>query len=176
TDITQLKEEYMQLVNEIEDLNEILSDPKRLRRVMIDELREVKKTFATPRRTQIESQIEEIVIDQKQMIPSEQVMCTISRDGYAKRVSLRSYNASSEAISGCKDGDVLIGYREVNTLDTLLFFTETETAICRSMSWRMQSGRTWGHTSVPASASPLRRRSCLPASSPALIRRATSSR
>lgn len=127
TDITQLKEEYMQLVNEIEDLNEILSDPKRLRRVMIDELREVKKTFVTPRRTQIESQIEEIVIDQKQMIPSEQVMCTISRDGYAKRVSLRSYNASSEAISGCKDGDVLIGYREVNTLDTLLFFTETGT-------------------------------------------------
>ena len=127
TDITQLKEEYMQLVNEIEDLNEILADPKRLRRVMIDELKEVKKTFPTPRRTQVESQIEEIVIDERQMVANEQVMCTISKDGYAKRVSLRSYNASNDVMSGCKDSDVLIGYREVNTLDTLLFFSESGT-------------------------------------------------
>lgn len=127
TDITLLKEEYMQLVNDIEDLNEILADSKRLRRVMIDELKEVKKTFDTPRRTKIESQIEELIIDEKQMVASEQVMCTISRDGYVKRVSLRSYNASNDVISGCKDGDSLIGYREVNTLDTLLFFTEAGT-------------------------------------------------
>ncbi len=127
TDITLLKEEYMQLVNDIEDLNEILVDQKRLRRVMIDELKEVKKTFDTPRRTQIESQIEELVIDEKQMVASEQVMCTISKDGYAKRVSLRSYNASNDTISGCKESDRLIGYREVNTLDTLLFFTQSGT-------------------------------------------------
>lgn len=123
TDITQLKEEYMQLVNEIEDLREILGSRKRLHRVIIDELREVKQTFPTPRRTDIEEQIEEIVIDQKQMIPSEQVMCTISVDGYAKRVSLRSYNASNDTLCGIKEGDRLIGYREANTLDTLLFFT-----------------------------------------------------
>lgn len=127
TDITLLKEEYMQLVNEIENLNEILGDNRRLRRVMIDELREVQKTFDTPRRTRIEEEIEELVIDQKQMVASEQVMCTISKDGYAKRVSLRSYNASNDMLSGCKEGDVLIGYREVNTLDTLLFFTEAGT-------------------------------------------------
>ena len=127
TDITQLKEEYMLLLNEIEDLNEILANPKRLSRVMIDELKEVKRTFVTPRRTVIEDMIEEIVIDQKQMIASEQVMCTVSKDGYAKRVSLRSYNASNDAMSGCKDSDRLIGYREMNTLDTLLFFTETGT-------------------------------------------------
>ncbi len=127
TDITQLKEEYMQLVNEIEDLREILGSRKRLHRVIIDELREVKKTFPSPRRTSIEEQIEEIVIDQKQMIPSEQVMCTISADGYAKRVSMRSYNASNDALCGIKEGDRLIGYREANTLDTLLFFTSKGT-------------------------------------------------
>ncbi|MEI3146776.1 MAG: DNA gyrase subunit A [Merdibacter sp.] len=83
TDITQLKEEYMRVVNEIEDLRGDPGSRKRLHRVIIDELREVKQTFPTPRRTDIEEQIEEIVIDQKQMIPSEQVMCTISVDGYA---------------------------------------------------------------------------------------------
>lgn len=127
TDITQLKEEYMQLVNEIEDLKEILADGKRLRRVIIDELREVKKTFPTPRRSEIQPEIEEIIIDQKQMIPSEQVVCTLSRDGYGKRVSLRSYNASNDTLSGIKEGDRLIGYREVNTLDQLLFFTDQGT-------------------------------------------------
>ena len=54
-------------------------------------------------------------------------MFTLSRDGYAKRVSLRSYNASSDSLCGLKEGDRLIGCGEVSTLDKILFFTNMGT-------------------------------------------------
>lgn len=127
TDITQLREEYAQLLNEIEELHDILDNPKILRKVMIKELNEVKKAFKTPRLTSIEHEIEDIVIDKIAMINSEQVMVTISRDGYIKRVSMRSFNASKEDLTGLKEGDQLVGYKEVNTLDHVLFFTNQGT-------------------------------------------------
>lgn len=127
TDITQLREEYAQLLNEIEELHDMLDNPKILRKVMIKELNEVKKAFKTPRLTSIEHEIEDIVIDKIAMINSEQVMVTISRDGYIKRVSMRSYNASKEDLTGLKEGDQLVGYKEVNTLDHVLFFTNQGT-------------------------------------------------
>lgn len=127
TDITQLREEYAQLLNEIEELHDILDNPKILRKVMIKELNEVKKAFKTLRLTSIEHEIEDIVIDKIAMINSEQVMVTISRDGYIKRVSMRSYNASKEDLTGLKEGDQLVGYKEVNTLDHVLFFTNQGT-------------------------------------------------
>ncbi|MEG0329629.1 MAG: DNA topoisomerase IV subunit A [Longicatena sp.] len=127
TDITQLQAEDKQLKKEIKALQNILANPKALQKVMISELEEVKKAFQTPRLTSIEREIEEIVIDKEAMINSEQVMFTLSRDGYFKRVSMRSYNAASVALTGIKEGDHLIGYGEVNTLDTILFFTNKGT-------------------------------------------------
>lgn len=123
TDVTLLRQEHDTLLEEIAYLQDILANEKLLKRVMIQELKEVRKEFPTPRLTKIENEIEEIVIDKVSMIASEQVMVTLSRDGYMKRVSMRSYGASSDAASGCKEGDVLIGSGEVNTLDHLLFFT-----------------------------------------------------
>lgn len=127
TDITQLREEYALLLNEIEELHDILEQPKMLKKVMIQELNEVKNAFHTPRLTAIEHEIEEIVIDKVAMVNSEQVMFTISRDGYFKRVSMRSYGASKEEMTGLKEGDRLVGYGEVNTLDHVLFFTSQGT-------------------------------------------------
>lgn len=127
TDITQLREEFAQLLNEIEALNDILNNPAILRKVMIKELNEVKKQFKAPRMTVIEHEIEDIVIDKVAMINNEQVMFTISRDGYFKRVSMRSYGAGKEDMTGLKEGDHLVGYGEVNTLDHLLFFTNKGT-------------------------------------------------
>ena len=94
---------------------------------MIQELKAVNTAFPTPRLTKIEETIEEIVIDKLAMINEEQVMFTLSRDGYAKRVSLRSYNASSDSLCGLKEGDRLIGCGEVSTLDKILFFTNMGT-------------------------------------------------
>ena len=75
----------------------------------------------------IEENIEEIVIDKTAMISHEDVMVTISRDGYAKRVSLRSYGAAGEAMTGIKEGDELLGYVQSNTINHLLFFTTAGT-------------------------------------------------
>ncbi len=127
TDIKELKEEYQLLQKEIAYLNGILHDSKKRDALLIQELEEVNKEFVTPRRSKIQKDIEEIVIDEKAMIPDEAVMVTLTRDGYVKRVSLRSYNASSDAMTGKKDDDILIGYGQASTLDNLLFFTNRGT-------------------------------------------------
>lgn len=127
TDVTLLKEEHDTLEREIRELQEILANDKLLKRLIIKECKEVKKEFPTQRLTRIEAEIEEIVIDKVSMIASEQVMFTLSKDGYAKRVSLRSYNAANDAATGIKEGDRLIGSCEVNTLDHILFFTSMGT-------------------------------------------------
>lgn len=127
TDVTLLKEEHDTLEREIRELQEILANDKLLKRLIIKECKEVKKEFPTKRLTKIEAEIEEIVIDKVSMIASEQVMFTLSKDGYAKRVSLRSYNAANDAATGIKEGDRLIGSCEVNTLDHILFFTSMGT-------------------------------------------------
>ena len=126
TDVTLLKEEYARLLNEIEELHDIIENPKILKKVMIDELKEVKKLFGVPRLTKIEQEIEEIVIDKMAMIANEQVMVSITRDGYLKKVSMRSFGAS-EGLPGMKESDQLIGYREMNTFDQILFFTNKGT-------------------------------------------------
>lgn len=123
TDIVALREEFAQLVNEMEMLKTILESETVLKSVLIKELKEIKKEYADPRRSEIQEEVEEIVIDKTAMIPNERVMVTVSRDGYVKRVSLRSYGASDNAMTGLKEGDLLVGQLEVDTLDTLLLFT-----------------------------------------------------
>src|SRR5699024_4443029 len=65
----------------------------------------------------------EIKIDKEVMIPSETVMMSVTKHGYIKRTSLRSFNASGVEELGVKDGDYMLKYQEVNTLDTALVFT-----------------------------------------------------
>lgn len=127
TDVKSLQEEQAKLVEEIANLRNILDNPKELRKVMVQECKEVKLLFPTPRLSRIEKDIEEIVIDKVQMVSQEQVMITISRDGYVKKVSLRSYSATSDSMSGVKEGDECIGFQEVSTLDHLIFFTNKGT-------------------------------------------------
>lgn len=122
TDIKQLKEEFALLVNKIEETKAIIANKHILNRVIINELKEIKKEYGRERLSKIEDEIEEIVIDKTSMIANERVMVSISKDGYVKRVSLRSFN-SSEGIGGRKDTDKLLGYQEVDTLDNLLIFT-----------------------------------------------------
>lgn len=127
TDVAALKDEFARLLNEMEELNEIITDEKMLKKVIIKELREVKKLYDTPRLTQIEEEVEEIKIDKVDLISNERVMVSLSRDGYMKRVSLRSYSSSNDALPKIKEGDELLGFVEVNTLDKLVFFTDKGT-------------------------------------------------
>ena len=123
TDVVSLEEEMENLKKMIKGLELILSDENVLKSVMKEELRRVKKEYAIPRKTDIKDEITEIKIDTKVMIPKEDVIVSITKDGYIKRTSLRSYQASGEEPTTLKDGDYLIGLYELNTLDTLLLFT-----------------------------------------------------
>lgn len=124
TDIVELKEEFALLINEMEFLKTVIEEPTMLRRVMIGELTEVKKQFGYPRRSHIEKEVSEIVIDKMSLIPSERVFVTISQDGYLKRVSMRSKIASEGNLTGLKENDRLLGMIECDTLDTLICITD----------------------------------------------------
>ena len=123
TDIVQLKEEFAQLANQIEDMKAIIENENVLKSVITKELRSVAEEYGDDRRTVIEDQVSEIVIDKAAMIPNEHVVVTVSRDSYLKRVSMRSYNAAGDQPTGLKAGDMLIGRIECDTVDTLLLFT-----------------------------------------------------
>ncbi len=123
TDILSLREEFAQLVNEMEMTKTILENKNVLKSTIVKELKEIRKDFADERRTTIQDEVEEIVIDKTSMIQNERVRITVSKDGYVKRVSLRSYSASEGTATGLKDGDELIGAIECDTLDTALLFT-----------------------------------------------------
>ncbi len=123
TDIVILRDEFAKLINQIEETKAILENENVLHSVIIKELKAVKKEYDSPRRTKIEKEVSEIIIDKAQMITNERVMVTVSRDGYVKRVSLRSYNASGDMETGIKNGDTLVGMLECDTVDTLLLFT-----------------------------------------------------
>ena len=88
-----------------------------------DELNEIKKKFKVDRLSTIEAEISEIKIDKEVMVPSEEVILSVSHHGYIKRTSTRSFNASGVTEIGLKDGDRLLKYQEVNTQDTVLVFT-----------------------------------------------------
>lgn len=122
TDIKLLREEFAYLINKIEEMKSILSNQYVLHRVIINELKEIENEYHVERKTVIEDEIKEIVIDKASTIANERVMVTVSKDGYVKRVSLRSYN-SSEGFTGKKDTDTIVGYLECDTLDTLLLMT-----------------------------------------------------
>ena len=123
TDVYQLKEEYAQLVNQMELLKAIINDKAILNQLLIKEFKNIKNSFVTKRLTEIQDDVEEIIIDKQSMIVNERVMLTVSRDGYVKRVSLRSFNASDASLTGIKDSDELIGSIETDLLDNLLLVT-----------------------------------------------------
>lgn len=122
TDVTELEKELSELKIIVNNLEEILSSDEKLRSVMKEELRRVKKEYATVRKTEIKAEITEIKIDTTEMIAKEDVIVMVTKDGYIKRTSWRSYQASMEDAI-LKDNDYVLGLYELNTLNTILLFT-----------------------------------------------------
>lgn len=123
TDVTQLQKEQTQLQKAIDSYQKIIADPKQLLRVIKKELAAIKKEFATPRLTKIEAEVAEIKIDRRVMVAQEQVRILVSRQGYLKRSSLRSYQASKVTDNGLRPEDYPILNCEASTLDHLYIFT-----------------------------------------------------
>ncbi|HCX2122509.1 TPA: DNA topoisomerase IV subunit A [Staphylococcus aureus] len=123
TDIVALEGEHNELEVLIKQLRHILDNHDALLNVIKEELNEIKKKFKSERLSLIEAEIEEIKIDKEVMVPSEEVILSMTRHGYIKRTSIRSFNASGVEDIGLKDGDSLLKHQEVNTQDTVLVFT-----------------------------------------------------
>ncbi len=122
SDIEDFINEYNNLKKLIEELEAILGSEDKLKDVMKQELRNIKKEYATERKTQIEDEVLDITIDEKAMIPKEDVIVLVTRDGYIKRCSMRSFS-STDSEPTLKDNDYPIGIYEASTLDTILLFT-----------------------------------------------------
>ncbi|MGL5684508.1 MAG: DNA gyrase subunit A, partial [Vagococcus fluvialis] len=131
TDITALEKESKELSELIAKLQLILNNEKELLNVMKTELRDVKKQYKTPRLTKLEDEIAEITIETAVLIPQEDVMVSITKEGYAKRSSLRSYSASKEDTIEMKETDRLIFSSQLNTHDHLLIVTNKGNMIYR---------------------------------------------
>ncbi len=123
TDVVALQEEQAKLLEEMKNLEAILGNGEVLNKVIKDELKEIKKKYATPRKTEIREEITELKIDTTSMIPKEDVVVVVTKEGYIKRTSLRSYGASELSDLLLKDNDYVVGLYQMNTLDTLLIFT-----------------------------------------------------
>ena len=124
TDITQLEQEKSELNDTITTLTTILSDREALDRLLIKDLKAILKQFGTPRRTDvILPPTTTIQLDKRDLIAKEDVMIAISRDGYMKRSSVKSFRSSDTSLPGIKQGDTLIAMGLCSTLDYCLTFT-----------------------------------------------------
>ncbi|ULG73273.1 DNA topoisomerase IV subunit A [Macrococcus brunensis] len=123
TDIVALEKEHDQLKTQIKELAEILANPKKLKQVIKKELKQVQKEYGEPRLSQIEEKVAELKISKDITVPNEEVMVSLTRDGYIKRTSLRSYGASEVNEVGVKEGDTLLTHTQANLQHTLIVFT-----------------------------------------------------
>ena len=124
TDISTLLNEKKSLEANIEFLKGILEDRNKLNRLLCSDLREIAKKYGYDRKTQIIDKQESTQIDKRDLINKEIVQLAITRDGYFKYSSLKSYRSSGEdPLPGMKAGDVLVYNGEVLTTDYLICFT-----------------------------------------------------
>ncbi|TFE02932.1 DNA topoisomerase IV subunit A [Jeotgalibacillus salarius] len=123
TDVTALQKESNELDAKINQLDSILTSDSKLLSVIKKELKTVKKQYEDSRRSVIEHDIEEIKINMEVLVASEDVVVSVTKDGYIKRTSQRSYAASNGKDLAMKDTDRLHALLNINTTDSLLLFT-----------------------------------------------------
>lgn len=124
-EIKVFQKEYDELKKEIKKLKKILSEEKELLKVIKKELEEVTEKFKNPRRTNIIEDDSEAKIDVEELIVIEDVMITLSNDGFIKRIPTKNYVRSNQDIEAIeyREGDELKFLFESNTRDNVLIFT-----------------------------------------------------
>ncbi len=131
TDIVTLQNEETELRELIATLSAIIGDERTMYNVMKRELREIKKQFGNPRRSDLEAEAATIEIDTASLIVEEETFVSVTRGGYIKRTSPRSFNASTVDELGKRDDDDLIFYAQAKTTQHLLIFTNKGNVIYR---------------------------------------------
>lgn len=125
-EIHSLQKELDELTKKIEGLRAILDNDKKLISVIRKELMEIRDKYGIDRRSLIQEEVEEIKVNLEVMVAAEDVLVTLSKDGYIKRTSMLSFTRSGGEpdSSGVKEGDYVTRLLEVNTLENLLIFTQ----------------------------------------------------
>lgn len=131
TDITQLQKEEAELQERIKQYQEILDSSTKLNNVMKKELKETRKAYATDRLTIVQDKIEELTVDTEVLIAEEDVVVSVTKEGYLKRTSLRSYGASKPEEIGLREGDYPVFSEEMTTLQQIVIFTTKGNVINR---------------------------------------------
>ncbi len=123
TDIVSLEERCKELEALIKECKHILEDEEELKSVMKGELKEIKKNYATPRKTVIKDEVTDIKIDELDLVTKEDFVVCISGSMYVKKHSIKAFNANDGEVPPTKEGDYIEGLYKVNNLDTILIFT-----------------------------------------------------
>ncbi|MGY3814293.1 DNA topoisomerase IV subunit A [Globicatella sulfidifaciens] len=123
TDIEALQNEKLELNERIMMYQNILNNEDILKKVLANELKDIKKRFASPRRTIVQAKVEEIVVETSIVIPEEQVYVSVTNEGYIKRTSVRSFSASDTTDLGSRDLDYPIFVKEMSTHDAIVLIT-----------------------------------------------------
>ncbi|CJY81023.1 topoisomerase IV subunit A%2C ParC [Streptococcus pseudopneumoniae] len=131
TDVVVLQEEEAELREKIAMLAAIIGDERTMYNLMKKELREVKKKFATPRLSSLEDIAKAIEIDTASLIAEEDTYVSVTKAGYIKRTSPRSFAASTLEEIGKRDDDRLIFVQSAKTTQHLLMFTSLGNVIYR---------------------------------------------
>ena len=126
-EVDKLKEEYNELKKNIQEYNAILRSHEKKLEIIVAEFKEVKERYSDPRRTEI-TLSEELDIEDEDLIPVEDVIITITRKGYVKRMTVDTYRAQNrggKGITGAKmvDEDFIERVLYTSSHDTLLFFS-----------------------------------------------------
>lgn len=131
TDVEALKQEHADLNRQIKQFQKILQDKAALNKQIIKELTAIKTEFGDPRRTKISEKSAKIKINEKSLIADEDVRVLVSRNGYLKRSSLRSYASTADSDNGLPAGDEVVFEKTVSTLTNLYLFTDYGNLIYR---------------------------------------------
>ncbi|MGQ5514145.1 DNA topoisomerase IV subunit A [Streptococcus anginosus] len=131
TDVVILEEEQAELREKIAMLSAIIGDERTMYNLMKRELREVKKKFGNPRLSELQDKANTIEIDTASLIVEEETYVSVTRGGYLKRTSPRSFNSSTVDEVGKRDDDRLIFISSAKTTQHLLIFTNLGNVIYR---------------------------------------------
>ena len=131
TDVVVLEEEEAELREKIAMLAAIIGDERTMYNLMKRELRDVKKKFGNPRLSELQDTANAIEIDTASLIVEEETYVSVTRSGYIKRTSPRSFSASTLEEMGKRDDDRLIFVSPAKTTQHLLIFTSLGNVIYR---------------------------------------------
>lgn len=125
-EITALQKDLDELQKKIAILRGILDSDKKLVAVIKKELLEIRDKYGIDRRSVIQGEVEELKVNLEVMVTQEDVLVTLSNEGYIKRTSMLSFTRSGgeREGSGVKDGDYIKHLLDVDTLQNVLIFTQ----------------------------------------------------